>query len=335
MSFVKISPGVCGCGFMGKNHIRNYLKLNNIDFVYVYDINPEIFESDEYLKSVEDNIVILNTLEELKDAANVISICSPSEYHYKNLLELYNIDNFYLIEKPMFLEIEQYNSFKKMYPECNENIKCGYVERYNPTVKELLTVLDEVPTYMEFKRFNPSSKRIGGNIGLDLSIHDVDLMSYIVCNLFRKTSDLKCDVLNNKFSYSYKNNAIYIFELYIGRKFFEVNIATSRGSMKKMRQIYIETKSKTYTANLLTGEIEIVSKKDGDLYDHDGNVCTEEYETIIKRVSGDEPLYLELVEVIKSAKEYFGILGKPLITEEKNMPLDDYDMSEEYHKVLR
>ena len=31
----------------------------------------------------------------------------------------------------------------------------------------------------------------------------------------------------------------------------------------------------------------------------------------------------------------FGILGKPLIKDEENMLLNDYDMSEVHHKILR
>ena len=333
MSFVKISPGVCGCGFMGKNHIRNYLKQDNIDFVYVYDVNPEIFKTDDYLKSIEKHLTVVESLGELKDSANVISICSPSEYHYDNLVELYDKANFYLVEKPLFLEGCQYANFKKDYPQCYNNIKCGYVERYNSVINELIKSLDEVPIYIEFKRFNPSSKRLVGEIEYDLTIHDLDLLNYITYNLCRKFEDVCYDISMLESRCKYENNVVYLIECWLGGDRYLANISTSRNSMKKVRQIYIETETKTYTANLLTREIEIISKKENDVYKHDGDIYTEEYETIIKNVNGEEPLYLELKNTIRLAKIYFGIIRNPTI--DICIPMaDDFSVSVFYHEML-
>ena len=331
MSFVKISPGVCGCGFMGKNHIRNYLKQDNVDFVYVYDVNFEIFETDDYLKSIGDNILVARTLNELKENANLISICSPSEYHYKNLKSLYNTNKYYIIEKPMFTHLNVYNDFKHYNPECTKNIRCGYIERFNPVVNELLNMLDEVPTYMEFKRFNPSSKRITGKIEYDLTIHDMDLLYYFVFNLYKKKHAGFYDVSSIEANYTDEKHAVYLIECWIDGNMFMTNISTSRGSMKKIRRIYIETEHKTYTANLLTNEIEVISKKDSDMYEHSFGIYTEEYETIIKNIGGEEPLYLELKDVIESAKNY--LRGECVCDDLEIM--DDYSLSYLHHKILR
>ena len=322
-----IVPGVCGCGFMGKNHIRNYLKQDDIKSIYVYDINRSIFKSDEYLKSISDKIIQTSSLKDLRSKANLISVCSPSEYHYQNMLELYDKSNFYLEEKPLFLEEREFKDFKRTYPECIKNIKCGYIERYNPTVNELIKVIDDIPTYVEFKRFNPASKRISGAIEYDLSIHDANLLNYIVvglCNKFKIDSyDDTCYISKN----ISKDHAVYLIDVYIGGKFFLSNIATSRGAMKKVRQIYIETEKKTYITNLLAHEIEIISKKEGNLYSHDGNIYTEEYETIIKNINGEESLYLELKDIIQLAKKYLEI-GEVEKEKEVFMQLqNDYDMS--------
>ena len=80
-------------------------------------------------------------------------------------------------------------------------------------------------------------------------------------------------------------------------------------------------------------EIEIISKKDNDIYEHGGDIYTEEYETVIKNIGGEEPLYLELKDAINAAKVYFKISGKPLRNIDERAD-NDFEISIFHHEML-
>ena len=51
--------GVIGVGVMGRNHVRVYSELKDVNEIYVYDLNPN------NVNKIKDYAVICNSIEEL------------------------------------------------------------------------------------------------------------------------------------------------------------------------------------------------------------------------------------------------------------------------------
>ena len=64
----------------------------------------------------------------------------------------------------------------------NLNIQVGFIERYNPAIKQLKKILDQSRKVVsiDFTRTNKISKRITDvDVIIDLMIHDIDLALYL------------------------------------------------------------------------------------------------------------------------------------------------------------
>ena len=72
-----IRVGVIGAGRMGWNHLRVYGMLKNVDIVGLYDPNPEAAAS----VSGQFSCRAFDSLDQLLQAVDAVSVCSPSSTH--------------------------------------------------------------------------------------------------------------------------------------------------------------------------------------------------------------------------------------------------------------
>ena len=111
-----IKVGVIGAGSMGKNHIRNYLELNNLfEFVGFYDASEENAKKTEELF----NIKSFKTIEELLDNVDAVSVVVPSSLHKEIGLIVASKKVHALIEKPLALNKEDCEILSRAFKENN------------------------------------------------------------------------------------------------------------------------------------------------------------------------------------------------------------------------
>ena len=68
--------GVLGTGTMGKNHVRVYSELKEVEEVYAFDVDVE---KTKRLK--EYGVIICDSMEELLEHVDAASVCVPTKYH--------------------------------------------------------------------------------------------------------------------------------------------------------------------------------------------------------------------------------------------------------------
>ena len=78
----KIRVAVIGAGMMGKNHLKTYKTLNNVELVGVYDIFPDAAKA----AAETFGIKAFSSMEEV--AANVLRVLSS----FEGVLKLHKID---------------------------------------------------------------------------------------------------------------------------------------------------------------------------------------------------------------------------------------------------
>lgn len=180
---MKLRVGVIGTGNMGFRHVRTYASIEEVDLVSVSDVNKEL--GKKVAKTYKANFY--SSYEEMIKSENldIVSICTPTKYHYsvakyalKNKLNV-------LLEKPI---CQDYNEAVSLLAEAKKykvKLLVGHIERFNPAVIKVKEMIDskELGDVIAI-----IIRRVGGfpsqitdaDIAVDLSIHDIDIVNYLL-----------------------------------------------------------------------------------------------------------------------------------------------------------
>ncbi|MBA5942196.1 MAG: Gfo/Idh/MocA family oxidoreductase [Methanophagales archaeon] len=276
--------GVIGTGTMGKNHVRVYSEFKAVEEVYAFDMNRD---SADRMK--EFGAIVCDSIEELLNSVDAVSLCVPTEYHLEIARKVIEKDIHCLIEKPIALTVEEGEEIVKLLENRDVIAGVGHIERFNPIISEIERIIKK-PLYVEIKRHNPASTRItDSTIVEDLMIHDID----IIFNLLFDSDDGAYEI------YSAGNNdlctALIKFDSSI------VSLSASRKASKKIRSVYIEEEEFTIEGDFMNQEI-YVYRKPGK-YGIENERYTQE--NIIEKVLVNkvEPLKEELKSFIRSVEK--------------------------------
>lgn len=264
--------GVIGTGQMGRNHVRVYSELKEVDNLYVFDLNQDA------ARTVADqhHAEAVSGLDELLKKVEAVSLCVPTPYHYTTALDVLKGGVHVLIEKPICLTGKEGKTLLEQIPS-DLVVGVGHIERFNPIIREIKNIISN-PLYVEFKRHNPTSSRItGSSVVEDLMIHDIDIVINCIFSdtpqISARGSEDVAAVLGNC-----EDSTIYL--------------SASRKASKKIRMIHIEQEDMTIEGDFMTQEI-FVYRKPGQY-----SLENERYvqENIVEKVlvAKKEPLRTEL-----------------------------------------
>jgi predicted dehydrogenase len=166
---------VLGVGSLGQHHARLYAGLaaaQAIDFVGVYDTNPAAAEQigRQYQTRV------FTSVEEAAEAADALSVVTPTVTHHALARALLCRDRHVLVEKPITTTETEAADLVRLAQDRNLVLQVGHVERFNPVFTYLESVARD-PRFIETHRLSPYPKR-STDVGvvLDLMIHDLDIV---------------------------------------------------------------------------------------------------------------------------------------------------------------
>lgn len=179
----KIRVGVIGVGFWGRNHIRVYNEMKDVEIIAICDIEKE--RTIEIAKNFNIKYTFTNYKEMLNNKEiDAVSICTPSTTHGEIALEAIKNGKDLLIEKPMTTKIEEAINLKKELEKKGIILMVGFIERFNPAVQKAKELLDKgeigniILSYS--RRIGAWPERIG-DVGIvkDTAIHDIDLVRFL------------------------------------------------------------------------------------------------------------------------------------------------------------
>jgi predicted dehydrogenase len=280
--------GVIGVGTMGKNHVRVYSELKDVDNVYIYDVDGDSAKR----MGVQYEVSVADSIDSLLKSVDAVSICAPTRHHFEIAKKAIECGVNCLIEKPISLtSVEGERLLEIINDRSTINgdlvVGVGHIERFNPIVEEIKKLL-ESPRYMEIRRHNPGSSRVtDACVASDLMIHDIDL----VWNYFLNGIGYEL--------YSLWDNdlckAIGRFNRCI------VSLSASRIGCKKIRSIYIEDEEFSIDGDFMNQDIYIYRKP--QKYGEENARYTQE--NIIEKVLVNkvEPLKEELKTFVECVKD--------------------------------
>lgn len=187
-----IKVGLIGCGFMGGMHSACYDVIEGAQVVAVADVRRE--KAEEIAKM--HNADIYATGEELIANADVdvIDICLPTYLHTQHAVLAMKAGKNVFLEKPVCLTEEEGEILLKTQEETGAIVQVGQVIRmwdeyvwlketadsnkFGKIHSAVFKRLSSYPTWAWDNWLHQGDK--SGSIALDMHIHDVDFMRYLM-----------------------------------------------------------------------------------------------------------------------------------------------------------
>ena len=283
----KLRIAVIGVGRLGKEHVRIYSRLPDVDLIGVVDINVQ--HAERIARQYGTKVYELETVIDKIDAASIVV---PTDKHFEVAKKLLEAGKDILIEKPITSTIIQGRRLVNLASRKKLILQVGHIERFNPIIQSLVKLVKE-PRFIEIHRLSPFTIR-GTEVGvvLDLMIHDIDIILDLVKDKIKRIEAVGVNVLT---SHEDIANARIVF-----KNGCVANLTCSRISPERMRKIRVFQEDTYISLDYYKQEGKCFYKKGGQIFEE-------------KLEEGrEEPLKLELeafVECVLKDK-------KPLVSGE-------------------
>jgi len=174
-----IKVAVIGAGMMGRNHLKMYKTLPNVELVGVYDVF-----SDSAQKAAEMfGIKAFSSMEEAAASVDAVSVVTTSVAHASVGEFFLNKGIHCMMEKPLATTEEECQRLIDAARKNNVVLLVGHVERYNPAVEQMAKILSDTSKIRSLtaQRMSAASGRITDvDVAMDLMIHDVEVIQSLV-----------------------------------------------------------------------------------------------------------------------------------------------------------
>ena len=175
-----VQISVIGTGGWGKNHLRVLSELGVLSAFCDMDKSKVEFFQEKYRVRGYTSVDELLTKERL----DAVTICTPTSTHYAIAEKAIGLGLNTFVEKPLTPSSKEGEMLVEMAKRQKVYLTVGYIERYNPAVTELKSILRSgnlgEPLLLEFHRENKWPIRIE-DVGIisDTSVHDIDTARWI------------------------------------------------------------------------------------------------------------------------------------------------------------
>jgi len=221
----KLKTAVIGAGALGSVHARIYSQLAGCELAGVCDTDKK------RLSDISDELGVqgFDDYRQLIGKIDAASIVVPTENHYSISKDLLQAGIHLLIEKPITQTVEEAEELLRIAKSSNLTLAVGHVERFNAAVEAILGIKGDIK-FAECHRLGPFSPRVKDvGVVLDLMIHDIDILLWLIKSPVKKIDAVGVKVLTK---YEDIANARIVFE-----NNAVCNITASRVTEKAMRKI--------------------------------------------------------------------------------------------------
>lgn len=177
------SVAVVGCGYWGKNLVRNFRELGNLAQICDTSEDGRRLASD-----IAPDAAVTGDFEEvLEGSAAAVVIATPASTHYDLASRALEAGKDVLVEKPLALRYEQGSRLLELASESGRILMVGHVLEYHPAISVLKRLVQEGELgdvqYVYSNRLNLGKIRREENILWSFAPHDIAVMLSIVGEL--------------------------------------------------------------------------------------------------------------------------------------------------------
>lgn len=175
-----MSVAVIGCGYWGKNLVRNFSQLGALDIVC--DTTPAGRATASEL--APDATLVPDVATALDSSVSGVVIATPAETHYALVRKSLEAGKDVFVEKPLALTFEQGAELVRIAEHRNRILMVGHVLEYHPAVAKLISLVRSGELgrvqYVYSNRLSLGKIRREENILWSFAPHDVAVMLRIV-----------------------------------------------------------------------------------------------------------------------------------------------------------
>ena len=174
---VERNIAVIGCGYWGKNLVRNFSELGALHTIC--DVDPRVREQfrsryPEVNTESEYSQVLQN-----KEIKGVV-ISTPAVLHYQMVKEALVAGKDVFVEKPLALKVEEGEELVELAEKNNQVLMVGHLLEYHPGVVKLKELIDKGELgkiqYIYSNRLNLGKFRTEENIMWSFAPHDISVL---------------------------------------------------------------------------------------------------------------------------------------------------------------
>ncbi|MFT3742126.1 MAG: Gfo/Idh/MocA family oxidoreductase [Gammaproteobacteria bacterium] len=261
----EIRCAVIGIGYLGRFHAEKYASVPGAQLVGLCDIDAQ--RCREYAKKHEVKCVA--DYRQLLGKVDAVSIVTPTQSHYE-IAKLFLENGVHvLLEKPITSTVAEAEELIQIAAAKQLVLQIGHLERFNTVVNALEKYLDR-PRFIECIRLAPFQPRgLDVSVVLDLMIHDIDLIQYLVGSPIKKIHANGACVLSSHVDIA---NARIQFENYC-----VANVTASRVSLKQERLLRLFQPSAYISLDLQHKQLAIHHKGVNEMFPGVPEIIREEH----------------------------------------------------------
>jgi predicted dehydrogenase len=170
---------VVGCGYWGKNLVRNFYRTGALKTVC--DSNADALKK---IKASHPDVALeLNFSEVLKDGGiEGVVIATPASSHYELIKKALDAGKHVLVEKPFTTSYKEAVELAGLAEKKKLVLMVGFTFLYNPAVRKVKEIIDSGELgevyYIYSQRLNLGIVRKDVNVWWNLAPHDVSIIHY-------------------------------------------------------------------------------------------------------------------------------------------------------------
>lgn len=290
----RIKTAVVGVGSLGQHHARILASHGSSLLAAVADADQKRADKIAALYGTAS----FRDYSSLKGVASAAVIAVPTPLHYE--VTRYMLENgiHCLVEKPFTSTVAESEELIRLAREKDLVLQVGHVERFNPAVIAAGPFVT-APKFIEVNRLGPYDPRTS-HIGvvLDLMIHDLDMLLYLVNDRIVSLEAYGAKVLSDK------EDIVKVRLKFAGG--CVADLSASRISLDKYRKIRI-FQTDSYISVDYAGKSLKIYRKKGPRVNSLADI-----EVVRPKLPAAEPLQLELTNFLNCVIDG----KKPLVTGE-------------------
>ena len=171
---------VVGCGYWGKNIVRNFHQLGVLR--WVCDSREEIAREAGEKYKVRSSV----TLDEVLTDPEVegVAIAAPAASHYDLAMRCLLADKHVFVEKPLALHLEDGQRLVAAAHSRGRTLMVGHILQYHPAILRLKEMIDQGELgrikYIYSSRLNMGKLRTEENILWSFAPHDISAILFLL-----------------------------------------------------------------------------------------------------------------------------------------------------------
>lgn len=253
-----------GVGYLGQFHAEKYAMLPDVDLVAVVDINQQRASEIAAKRATAG----FSDYRDIIGKVDAVSIAVPTMHHFEVARDFLNNSVHVLLEKPITTTLDEADELIRIAREKNVVLQIGHLERFNPVIMALNGVITE-PRFIESTRIAPFKPRgTDVNVVLDLMIHDIDIIQYLVRSPVKRISSIGAAVFTGEEDIA---NARIEFE-----NGCVANVTASRISLKSERRMRIFQPDAYIVLDFQDKKVAVFRKGEGEMFPGVPNVIIDE-----------------------------------------------------------